>query len=174
MAARKAETEVEGTTTDGMVEKLVYVRRTAKVVKGGRIFGFSALVVTGDGQGCVGYGLGSAREVPAAIQKATEHARRNTIRVPLNGTTLFHPIKAKHGASTVIMLPASDGTGVIAGSAMRAVFEVTGVHNVLSKCLGSSNPLNVVRAVINGFKSMDTPESMAEKRGKTVQEILGE
>lgn len=161
------------TTTDGILEKLVAVRRTAKVVKGGRVFGFSALVVAGNGDGKVGYGLGKAKEVPAAIQKATENARRNMIQVNLKGTTLYHAIKARHASSTVLMLPASEGTGVIAGSAMRAIFEVMGIENILSKCIGSSNPINVVRATFKGLQEMETPESMAAKRGKTVEEIVG-
>ena len=160
------------TTTDGIQEKLVEVRRTAKVVKGGRVFGFSALVVAGDGEGKVGFGLGKAREVPVAIQKATENARRNMISVHLQGNTLHHPIEASHASSAVLMLPASEGTGVIAGNAMRAVFEVMGVRNVLSKCIGSSNPINVIRATFEGLKKMETPESVAAKRGKTIKEIM--
>ena len=161
------------TTTDGVVEKLVAVSRTATVVKGGRVFGFSALVVAGDGEGKVGFGRGKAREVPVAIQKATEAARRNMIRIQLKDYTLQHAINARHGASKVIMLPASDGTGVIAGNAMRAVFEVMGVKNVLAKCIGSSNPVNVVRATMKGLKKMVTPEQIAAKRGKTIEEIMG-
>ena len=160
------------TTSDGIQEKLVAVRRTATVVKGGRVFGFSALAVVGNGEGKVGFGLGTAKEVPAAIEKATESARRNMIYVNLKGNTIHHPVKATHGASTVIMLPASEGTGVIAGNAMRAVFEVVGISNILSKCVGSSNPINVVRATIKGLQSMDTPESMATKRNKKVKEIV--
>jgi len=159
--------------SDGYIEKLVSVDRTAKVVKGGRVFGFSALVVTGDGEGKIGYGRGKAREVPIAIQKATEAARRNMLYIQLKGSTLQHKIVARHGASKVLMLPASEGTGVIAGNAMRAVFEVIGVHDVLAKCLGSNNPINVVQATIKGLKKMATPESVAAKRGKTVQEIIG-
>ncbi|UTW05683.1 30S ribosomal protein S5 (plasmid) [Amphritea atlantica] len=154
-------------------EKLVQVNRVAKVVKGGRIFGFTALTVVGDGNGRVGFGRGKAREVPAAIQKAMEQARRNMITVELNGTTLQYPIKARHGASKVYMQPASEGTGVIAGGAMRAVLEIAGVHNVLAKCYGSTNPVNVVRATINGLASMTSPEDVAAKRGKTVEDILG-
>lgn len=162
------------TTTDGNQDKLVYVRRTAKVVKGGRVFGFSALVVAGDGEGKVGFGLGKAREVPAAIKKATEDARRNMISVPLDGkNTLSHPVKATHASSTVLILPASKGTGVIAGNAMRAVFEVMGIQNVLAKCIGSSNPINVIRATFKALKSMETLDSVAAKRGKSVKEILG-
>ncbi|MBP0049318.1 30S ribosomal protein S5 [Marinobacterium sp. AK62] len=153
-------------------EKLVQVNRVAKVVKGGRIFGFTALTVVGDGNGRVGFGRGKAREVPVAIQKAMEQARRNMISVELNGHTLQYPVKARHGASKVYMQPASEGTGVIAGGAMRAVLELAGVHNVLAKCYGSTNPVNVVRATINGLKQMSSPEDVAAKRGKSVEEIL--
>ncbi|MFW1678790.1 30S ribosomal protein S5 [Pontibacter sp. JAM-7] len=154
-------------------EKLVQVNRVAKVVKGGRIFGFTALTVVGDGKGRVGFGRGKAREVPAAIQKAMEQARRNMVQVDLNGDTLQYPIKARHGASKVYMQPASEGTGVIAGGAMRAVLELAGVHNVLAKCYGSTNPVNVVRATVKGLASMNSPEDVAAKRGKSVDEILG-
>ena len=154
-------------------EKLVQVNRVAKVVKGGRIFGFTALTVVGDGKGKVGFGRGKAREVPVAIQKAMEQARRNMIKVDLNGNTIQYPIKARHGASKIYMQPASEGTGVIAGGAMRAVLELAGVHNVLAKCYGSTNPVNVVRATINGLKTMTSPEDIAAKRGKTVEDILG-
>ena len=160
------------TTTDGIQEKLVGVRRTTKVVSGGRIFSFSALVVVGDGVGKIGFSLGSAREVPVAIQKATERARRNMVQIPLRDKTVYHAIRATHGASIVLMMPAPEGTGIIAGSAMRAVFEVMGVENILAKCIGASNPINVVRATINGLLQMETPESMAEKRGKTIAEIM--
>lgn len=154
-------------------EKLVQVNRVAKVVKGGRIFGFTALTVVGDGKGRVGFGRGKAREVPAAIQKAMEQARRNMVTVDLNGDTLQYPVKARHGASKVYMQPASQGTGVIAGGAMRAVLELAGVHNVLAKCYGSTNPVNVVRATIKGLASMNAPEDVAAKRGKSVEDILG-
>ena len=154
-------------------EKLVQVNRVAKVVKGGRIFGFTALTVVGDGNGRVGFGRGKAREVPAAIQKAMEQARRNMVQVELNGDTLQYPIKARHGASKVYMQPASQGTGVIAGGAMRAVLELAGVHNVLAKCYGSTNPVNVVRATVKGLASMSSPEDVAAKRGKSVEDILG-
>lgn len=154
-------------------EKLIQVNRVAKVVKGGRVFGFTALTVVGDGNGKVGFGRGKAREVPVAIQKAMEQARRNMVTVDLNGTTLQYPVKARHGASKVYMQPASDGTGVIAGGAMRAVLELAGVHNVLAKCYGSTNPVNVVRATVKGLKAVRSPEEVAAKRGKTVEEILG-
>lgn len=163
----------EQATGDGLQEKLVSVRRVAKVVKGGRIFGFSALTVVGDGNGRVGYGTGKAREVPAAIQKAMEAARKNMVRVNLKEGTLQHALTGIHGAAKVYMQPASDGTGIIAGGAMRAVFEVVGVHDVLAKCIGSSNPINVVQATIKGLDNMSDPESVAAKRGKTVEEILG-
>jgi len=159
---------------EGLVERLVNVNRVAKVVKGGRVFGFTALTVVGDGNGKVGFGRGKAREVPVAIQKAMEQAKRNMISVELkDGHTLQHPINANHGASKVYMQPASEGTGVIAGGAMRAVFDVVGVKNVLAKSVGSTNPINIVRATINGLKQMHSPEAVAEKRGKTVEEILG-
>ena len=154
-------------------EKLVQVNRVAKVVKGGRIFAFTALTVVGDGKGRVGFGRGKAREVPVAIQKAMEAARRNMIRVELNGDTLQYPIKSRHGASKVYMQPASQGTGVIAGGAMRSVLEIAGVHNVLAKCYGSTNPINVVRATFKGLQQMRSPEDIAAKRGKSVEEILG-
>jgi small subunit ribosomal protein S5 len=160
------------TSTDGLQERLVNIRRVAKVVKGGRIFAFSALTVVGDGQGRVGFGTGKAREVPAAIQKAMEAARKNMVSVSLSESTLQYPMMAEHGAARVYMQPASEGTGVIAGGPMRAVFDVVGVHNVLAKCIGSSNPINVVRATIKGLSNMSSPDMVAAKRGKTVKEIL--
>jgi len=159
--------------SEDLQEKLVAVRRVAKVVKGGRIFGFSALTVVGDGKGRVGFGRGKAREVPAAIAKAMEDARRNMRVVNLKGATLQHAITARHGAAKVYMQPASEGTGIIAGGAMRAVFEVLGVRDVLAKCIGSSNPVNVVRATVKGLNQMADAESVAAKRGKRVEEILG-
>ena len=159
--------------TDGLTEKLVTVGRVSKVVKGGRIFSFTALTVVGDGNGRVGFGRGKAREVPAAIQKALEAAKRNMIDVDLAGHTLQHPINARHGASRVYMQPASEGTGVIAGGAMRAVLEVAGVQNVLAKCYGSTNAANVVRATFNGLRDMNSPEQVAAKRGKKLSEIRG-
>lgn len=161
----------EKDSNEGMIEKLVQVNRVSKVVKGGRIFSFTALTVVGDGKGRVGFGRGKAREVPAAIQKAMEAARRNMIQVDLNGTTIQYPIKAQHGASKIYMQPASEGTGVIAGGAMRAVLEIAGVQNVLAKCYGSTNPINVVRATFNGLKAMRSAEDVAAKRGKSVSEI---
>ena len=156
---------------EGLQEKLIQVNRVAKVVKGGRIFGFTALTAVGDGNGRVGFGRGKAREVPLAIQKAMEAARRNMIVVELNGTTLQYPIKARHGASKVYMQPASDGTGIIAGGAMRAILELAGVQNVLAKCYGSTNPVNVVRATFAGLRTMRSPEAVATRRGKTVEEL---
>lgn len=158
---------------EGFQEKLVAVNRVAKVVKGGRIFGFAALTVVGDGAGRVGMGRGKAREVPAAIQKALENARRNMTTIALRGDTLQYPVIGEHGAAKVYMQPASQGTGIIAGGPMRAVFEVLGVHNVLAKCIGSSNPTNVVRATIRGLQDMSSPDYVAQKRGKSVEEIRG-
>lgn len=160
--------------TEGQYEeKLIEVRRTAKVVKGGRIFGFSALTVIGNGNGRVGIGRGKAREVPEAIRKAMENARRNLIEIPMNGKTLHHTIISTHGASKVFMKPASEGTGVIAGGAMRALFEVAGIQNILAKCYGSTNPVNVVRATIKGLANSHSPQSVAEKRGKSIAQIMG-
>jgi len=156
---------------EGLIEKLVQVNRVAKVVKGGRIFGFTALSVVGDGEGKIGFGRGKAREVPLAIQKAMEAARRNMIEVELDGSTLWYPITERHGASTIYMQPASEGTGVIAGGAMRALLEVAGVHNVLAKCYGSTNPVNVVRATFRALSKMKSPQQVADKRRKTVEEI---
>lgn len=158
---------------DGLQEKLVAVSRNAKVVKGGRIFSFAAIVVVGDGNGRVGMGRGKAREVPAAIQKALDGARKNMRKIVLNNGTLHTFIIGRHGATKVVMKPASEGTGIIAGGAMRAVFEVTGVKNVLAKIIGSANPINVVRATINALEGSISPEYIAAKRGKTVEEITG-
>jgi len=160
-------------SAEGYLEKLVAVNRVAKVVKGGRIFGFAALTVVGDGNGRVGMGRGKAREVPAAIQKSLENARRNMTTVALKGDTLQYPLVGEHGAAKVFMAPASQGTGIIAGGPMRAVFEAIGVHNVLAKCIGTTNPINVVRATINGLRNMASPNYIASKRGKTVDEIRG-
>ena len=158
---------------DELLEKLVAINRVAKVVKGGRLFGFTALTVVGDGKGRVGMGRGKAREVPAAIQKAMENARKNMIRVPLSGGTLHYPITARHGAAKVYMQPASEGTGIIAGGPMRAVFEVLGVRDVLAKCIGSPNPINVIRATIGGLSDMSSPERVAARRGLSVEEVTG-
>ena len=160
-------------TAGDLLERLVQVNRVAKVVKGGRIFAFTALTVVGAGNGRVGFGRGKAREVPVAIQKAIEQARRNMVTVKLDGSTLQHPVRAAHGASKVFMQPASEGTGVIAGGAMRSVLELAGVHNGLAKIYGSTNPVNVVRATIKGLVAMQAPEDIAAKRGKTIEDILG-
>ena len=160
--------------SDGYIEKLVTINRVAKVVKGGRQFGFTALTVVGDGNGRVGLGYGKAREVPLAIQKAMEKARRDMRAVNLNDGTLQYALKGRHGAARVYMQPASEGTGIIAGGAMRAVFEAVGVRNVLAKIIGTNNPINVVRATINGLSDMHSPEAIAAKRGKTVDEVKGE
>lgn len=162
------------TTNEGLQEKLVNIRRTAKVVKGGRIFGFSALVVVGDGNGKIGLGHGKAREVPVAIQKAMENGRRNMQKVALKDHTVQHPIIGQHGATKVIMQPASEGTGLIAGGGMRAVCEVMGIKDILAKCVGSRTPVNVVRATVNGLLNMATPETVAEKRGKKIKDIIEE
>ena len=160
-------------STDGLQEKLVNVRRVAKVVKGGRVFGFAALTVVGDGEGRVGYGVSKAREVPVAIQKSLEQARKNMRKVMLNGGTLQYSVTSNIGAAKVYMQPASEGTGIIAGGAMRAVFEVVGVNNVLAKCIGTNNPINVVRATINGLTSMKDVKQIAAKRGLSVDQING-
>jgi small subunit ribosomal protein S5 len=165
-----AEQEVQ---TDGLKEKLVAVERNSKVVKGGRIFSFAASVVVGDGKGRIGIGRGKAREVPVAIQKAMESARKSMIEIELNGKTIYHEIVGRHGATRVFMKPASEGTGIIAGGAMRPVFEMLGIENILSKINGSTNPDNVMLATLNGLKRINSPESIARKRGKTVEEITG-
>ena len=159
-------------SNDDFIEKLVAVNRVAKVVKGGRQFGFTALTVVGDGNGQVGFGYGKAREVPIAIQKAMQAARKNMISINLTNETLHYAKKGRHGATYVYMQPASEGTGVIAGGAMRAVFECAGVRNVLAKSYGSRNPINVVRATIGALESIHSPQQIAAKRGKKVKEIL--
>ena len=158
---------------DGLREKMVSINRVTKVVKGGRILGFAALTVVGDGDGGIGMGKGKSREVPVAVQKAMEEARRKMVKISLRNGTLQHAVIGEHGASRVLMQPASAGTGIIAGGPMRAVFEVMGVTDVLAKCLGSTNPYNVVRATLDGLTKMSTPAEVAAKRGKTVEEIQG-
>ncbi|MGM0476168.1 MAG: 30S ribosomal protein S5 [Pseudomonadota bacterium] len=158
--------------TDGLHERLVTINRVSKVVKGGRLFTFTALTVVGDGNGKVGFGYGKAREVPAAIAKAMEDARKNMASVPLKDGTLQYPMTATHGGAKVFMQPASEGTGVIAGGAMRALFDVAGVRDVLAKCIGSNNPINVLRATMNGLSGMRSPEDVAAKRGKSVEEVV--
>jgi small subunit ribosomal protein S5 len=158
---------------DGLREKMVAINRVTKVVKGGRVMGFAALTVVGDGDGSIGMGKGKAREVPVAVQKAMEEARRKMVKVQLKNGTLQHAVMGRHGASKVYMQPASEGTGIIAGGPVRAVLEVMGVANILAKCIGSTNPYNIVRATINGLTAMNTPAEIAAKRGKSVEEIQG-
>ena len=158
---------------DGLQEKMIGVNRVTKVVKGGRIMAFAALTVVGDGSGSVGMGKGKSREVPVAVTKAMEDARRNMVKVNLKKGTLHHAVIGRHGAAKVYMQPASEGTGIIAGGPMRAIFEVMGVHNVLAKCIGSTNPYNIVRATLNGLKQMNTPSEIAAKRGKSLEDITG-
>jgi small subunit ribosomal protein S5 len=160
-------------SADDLQEKLVAVNRTAKVVKGGRQFGFTALTVVGDGAGRVGFGFGKAREVPVAISKAMTQARKNMVNVSLNNDTLHYAVKGSHGATRVLMLPASSGTGVIAGGGMRAVLECAGVRNVLAKSYGSRNPVNVVRATVKALANVRSPDDIAAKRGKSLEDILG-
>ena len=157
---------------DGMIEKLISVNRVSKTVKGGRQFTFTALTVVGDGNGKVGFGYGKAREVPVAIQKSMEQARKNMNTVDLNGGTLGHSVKSGHGAARVYMQPASEGTGVIAGGAMRAVLEAVGVRDVLAKAVGSRNPINLVRATLRGLTEMHSPSRIAAKRCKKVEELI--
>ncbi|HEY4582736.1 MAG TPA: 30S ribosomal protein S5 [Lysobacter sp.] len=157
---------------DGMIEKLIAVNRVSKTVKGGRQFTFTALTVVGDGNGKVGFGYGKAREVPVAIQKSMEHARKSMANVDLNNGTLWHTVKAGHGAARVFMQPASEGTGVIAGGAMRAVLEAAGVKNVLAKAVGSRNPINLVRATMRGLTDIRSPSQIAAKRGKKVEDLV--
>jgi small subunit ribosomal protein S5 len=174
LARRQDNISVDQTgDSDGYMEKLVAVNRVAKVVKGGRQFGFTALTVVGDGKGKVGYGYGKAREVPAAIQKAMQAARKQVRQVPISKDTLHYAQSGSHGATRVYMQPASDGTGIIAGGAMRAVFECAGIRNVLAKSYGSRNPINVVRATLNALTDYRSPDAIAAKRGKTVADITG-
>lgn len=166
----KRENEERG---DGLIEKMVAVNRVTKVVKGGRIMAFSALTVVGDGDGRVGMGKGKSKEVPVAVQKAMDQARRNLIKVPMKGRTIYHEVVGKHGATRVFMQPAKDGNGVKAGGPMRLVFDAMGIHNISAKVHGSTNPYNIVRATLNGLQKLYTPGDIAAKRGLTVEEILG-
>ena len=159
--------------TDGLREKMISVNRVTKVVKGGRILGFAALTVVGDGDGSIGMGKGKSREVPVAVQKAMEEARRKLVKISLKNGTLHHAVLGEHGSSRVLMMPAPEGTGIIAGGAMRAVFEVMGVTNVVAKAHGSTNPYNIVRATLDGLNKMNTPAEIAAKRGKSVEQVLG-
>lgn len=168
----KMEQQQQEERGDGLREKMISVNRVTKVVKGGRILGFAALTVVGDGDGAVGMGKGKSREVPVAVQKAMEEARRRMVKISLKNGTFHHSVIGRHGGSRVLIQPASEGTGIIAGGAMRAVFEVMGVTNVLAKCMGSTNPYNVVRATLDGLAQMYTPSEVAAKRGKLVADIL--
>jgi len=158
---------------DGLREKMIAVNRVTKVVKGGRILGFAALTVVGDGDGRVGMGKGKSKEVPTAVQKAMEEARRNMTKVSLKNGTIHHNVFGHHGAARVMMMPASKGTGIIAGGPMRAVFEVMGVTDIVAKSLGSSNAYNMVRATLDALRRSTTPAEVAAKRGKSVEEIFG-
>ncbi|MCX7252538.1 30S ribosomal protein S5 [Malikia spinosa] len=169
----KFQANVKSEADDGLREKMIAVNRVTKVVKGGRIMAFAALTVVGDGDGRVGMGKGKSREVPAAVQKGMDEARRNMIKVSLKNGSLHHAVKGHHGAANVMMLPAAKGTGIIAGGPMRAVFEVLGITDVVAKSHGSSNPYNLVRATLDALKNSTTPSSVASKRGKSVEEILG-
>jgi len=173
MAKVQGKNAAEKENDDGLREKMIAVNRVSKVVKGGRTMSFAALTVVGDGDGRVGMGKGKAREVPVSVQKAMEQARRGMFKVALKNGTLHHTVAGKHGAATVLISPAAEGTGVIAGGPMRAIFEVMGVRNVVAKSLGSSNPYNMVRATLNGLRASLTPADVAAKRGKSVEEILG-
>ncbi|MFH1147632.1 MAG: 30S ribosomal protein S5 [Pseudomonadota bacterium] len=163
--------EESGFDQTKLIDKIVYINRVAKVVKGGRRFSFAAIVVVGDGQGKVGYGLGKAKEVPEAIKKATERAKKTMITVPIRNTTIPHEVIGKYGAGRVILIPTSEGTGVIAGGAVRAVVEAAGIQNILTKSLGSSNPHNVVKATLNALEGLRDAAAVARRRGKTVEEI---
>ncbi|GAA5236920.1 30S ribosomal protein S5 [Verticiella sediminum] len=173
MAKMQGKNQAAEERDDGLREKMIAVNRVSKVVKGGRTMSFAALSVVGDGDGRIGMGKGKAREVPVAVQKAMEQARRDMVKVSLKSGTLHHAVVGKHGASKVLISPAAEGTGVIAGGPMRAIFDVMGVRNVVAKSLGSTNPYNLVRATLNGLRASSTPSEIAAKRGKTVEEILG-
>lgn len=165
-------TAADDSGSDDLREKMVSINRVTKVVKGGRILGFAALTVVGDGDGGIGMGKGKSREVPVAVQKAMDEARRTMIKVNLKEGTIYHPIIGRHGAARVYMQPAPEGTGIIAGGPMRAIFEVMGMHNILAKCIGSTNPYNVVRATLQGLNALNSPAAIAAKRGKSIEEIL--
>jgi len=168
-----AKNDMQDDKGDGLREKMISVNRVTKVVKGGRILGFAALTVVGDGDGSVGMGKGKSREVPVAVQKAMEAARRNMRKVAIRNGTIHHEVLGKHGATTVMMKPAPEGNGIKAGGAMRAVFEVMGITNISAKCHGSTNPYNVVRATLDGLVQQMRPSEIAAKRGKSVEDILG-
>ena len=167
----KQQKQNRDTTEQEFNEHLINIRRVAKVVKGGRVFGFSALTVVGDGNGRVGMGRGNAREVPNAVQKAMENARQSMFKVKLNGDTLQYPVIGRHGSAQVVIRPASEGTGIIAGGTMRAVFEAVGVENVLAKVIGTTNPVNVTRATLDALRNMRSPDQIAAKRGISVEDL---
>ena len=158
---------------DGIREKMIAVNRVTKVVKGGRILGFAALTVVGDGDGRIGMGKGKSREVPVSVQKAMDQARRAMEKVPLRNGTIFHAVEGHHGASRVMLHPAPEGTGVIAGGPMRAIFDVMGIRNIVAKSHGSSNPYNMVRATLDALSKLRSRSAIAAKRGKTVEELIG-
>jgi small subunit ribosomal protein S5 len=171
----KVQAKMQGKTDgpeDGLREKMIAINRVTKVVKGGRILGFAALTVVGDGDGRVGMGKGKSKEVPAAVQKAMEEARRNMLKVSLKNGTLHHKVMGHHGAASVMMSPAPKGTGIIAGGPMRAVFEVVGITDIVAKSHGSSNPYNMVRATLDALSVSTTPAEVAAKRGKSVEELF--
>lgn len=171
MAAKAEQINIE--SGDGFIEQLINVRRVAKVVKGGRIFGFSALTVVGDGKGRVGIGRGKAREVPVAVQKAMDEARRNMKKINLRKGSIHYATVGRHGAAQVVMRPASEGTGIIAGGTMRAIFEAAGVRNILAKVIGTTNPVNVARATIAGLQAVRNPREVAARRGMKIEDIQG-
>ncbi|WP_353189104.1 30S ribosomal protein S5 [Pseudomonas sp.] len=171
MAKFQPKVQSEG-QDDGLREKMIAVNRVTKVVKGGRILGFAALTVVGDGDGRVGMGKGKSKEVPAAVQKAMEEARRNMLKVSLKNGTLHHQVTGRHGAANVMMAPAPKGTGIIAGGPMRAIFEVMGITDIVAKSHGSTNPYNMVRATLDALNNCSTPASVAAKRGKSVEELF--
>ena len=158
---------------DGIREKMISVNRVTKVVKGGRILGFAALTVVGDGDGRIGMGKGKSKEVPVSVQKAMDQARRNMEKIPLKNGTIFHAVEGHHGASRVMLMPAPEGTGVIAGGPMRSIFDVMGIRNIVAKSHGSSNPYNMVRATLNALENLRTPSEIAAKRGKAVEDLIG-
>jgi small subunit ribosomal protein S5 len=164
-------TPIDSNSLDDLQDRVIHINRVAKVVKGGRRFSFSALIVVGDGKGHVGVGMGKANEVPEAIRKGNEHARKNLIKVALDGTTIPHRVDGHHGAGRVMLRPASPGTGVIAGGPVRAVVEVAGIRDILTKCIGSNNKINVVKAALDALKQLETTAQVASRRGKPLEEL---